>query len=47
MGFDGERCIATGRLLSDGVGNASFLDVWTQNRYRNRGNATHVIAALH
>ena len=35
MGHDGGRCIANGRLLSDGVGNASVIDVWTQSGYRN------------
>ncbi len=29
MGFDGDRCIANGRLLSDGVSNAYVVDVWT------------------
>lgn len=37
MGFDGSRCIANGRLLSDRVGNAYVLDVWTQSAHRRRG----------
>jgi GNAT superfamily N-acetyltransferase len=37
MGFDGNRCIATGRLLSDGVGNAYVIDVWTHSAYRRQG----------
>lgn len=27
MGYDSSRCIANGRLLSDGVGNAYVVDV--------------------
>lgn len=46
MGFDGKRCIASGRLLSDGVGNAYVLDVWTQSRYRRKGVGGTVMALL-
>ena len=46
MGFDGARCIANGRLLSDGVGNAYVIDVWTQSGYRGRGVATRIMALL-
>ena len=46
MGFDGERCMANGRLLSDGVGNAYVLDVWTQSGYRRQGVATEIMALL-
>lgn len=46
MGFDGDRCIANGRMLSDGVGNAFVIDVWTQSGYRNRGIATTIMRML-
>jgi len=46
MGYDGDRCIANGRALSDGVGNAYIIDVWTQSRYRNRGIATEIMRLL-
>jgi ribosomal protein S18 acetylase RimI-like enzyme len=46
MGFDGDRCIANGRLLSDGVGNAYVVDVWTQSGYRNQGIATEIMRRL-
>jgi len=46
MGFDGDRCIANGRLLSDGVGNAYVIDVWTQSAYRRQGVARKVMQML-
>lgn len=46
MGFDGDRCIASGRLLSDGVGNAYLLDVWTQSAYRRRGIGRRIVQVL-
>jgi ribosomal protein S18 acetylase RimI-like enzyme len=46
MGFDGERCIATGRLLSDGVGNAYVVDVWTHSSYRRRGIGRRIMRML-
>jgi GNAT superfamily N-acetyltransferase len=46
MAFDGERCIANGRLLSDGVGNAYVLDVWTLSSHRGRGVATRIMQLL-
>jgi ribosomal protein S18 acetylase RimI-like enzyme len=46
MGFDEGRCIANGRMLSDGVGNAYVIDVWTRSDYRNRGVATEVMRRL-
>ena len=46
MGFDGERCIANGRMLSDGVGNAYVIDVWTHSTYRNRGVASKIMHLL-
>ncbi|MGE0621642.1 MAG: GNAT family N-acetyltransferase [Pseudomonadales bacterium] len=46
LGFDGNRCIATGRMLSDGVGNAYVIDVWTLSAFRNRGVATEIMRLL-
>lgn len=46
MGHDGDRCIATGRMLSDGVGNAYVVDVWTRSDYRQRGIATKIMRLL-
>lgn len=46
MGYDGDRCIATGRLLSDGVGNAYVVDVWTQSDYRLQGIARRIMQML-
>lgn len=37
MGYEGDRSIANGRLLSDGVGNAYVVDVWTQSAYCQQG----------
>lgn len=46
MGYDGERCIATGRLLSDGVGNAYVVDVWTHSAYRRQGIGRSIMQLL-
>ena len=46
MGFDGGRCIANGRMLSDGVGNAYVIDVWTQSGYRGRGVGSEIMRRL-
>jgi ribosomal protein S18 acetylase RimI-like enzyme len=46
MGFDGNRCIANGRMLSDEVGNAFVIDVWTHSEFRNRGIATRIMEML-
>ena len=46
MGHDGDRCIGNGRLLSDGVGNAYVIDVWTQSSYRLQGIASSIMAML-
>lgn len=46
MGHDGSRCIANGRLLSDGVGNAYVVDVWTQSGYRRQGLARRIMRML-
>ena len=46
MGHDGDRCIGNGRLLSDGVGNAYVIDVWTQSSYRLQGIARTIMAML-
>jgi ribosomal protein S18 acetylase RimI-like enzyme len=46
MGFEGDRCIANGRLLSDGVGNAYVIDVWTKSAYRRQGIARTIMHML-
>lgn len=46
MAFDGPRCIGNGRLLSDGVGNAFAIDVWTHSGYRRAGVARRVMDML-
>lgn len=46
MAHDGDRCIGNGRLLSDGVGNAYVIDVWTQSSYRLQGIARTIMAML-
>src|SRR5258707_15777037 len=39
----GERVIGTVRALSDGVGNAYIIDVWTLTAYRHQGIATRMM----
>ena len=46
MGFDGERCIANARMLSDGVGNAYVVDVWTHSAWRRQGIARRAMQLL-
>ena len=46
MVYDGDRCMANGRMLSDGVGNAYVLDVWTQRGYRLQGIARRIMQML-
>jgi ribosomal protein S18 acetylase RimI-like enzyme len=46
MAFEGQRCIANGRLLSDGVCNAYVVDVWTHSAFRLQGIARHVMKLL-
>jgi GNAT superfamily N-acetyltransferase len=46
LGFDGPHCIANGRMLSDGVGNAMIVDVWTHSGYRRQGIATVIMQML-
>ena len=46
IGYDGDRCIANGRLLSDGVGNAYVVDVWTHSAYRGQGIARRIMQML-
>lgn len=43
---DQERCIGTARALSDGVGNAYIIDVWTQSSYRKQGIATEMMEMM-
>lgn len=46
LGFDAERCIANGRLLSDGVGNAYMVDIWTHSDYNGRGIGSTIVQML-
>ena len=46
IGYDGDRCVASGRLLSDWVGNAYVVDVWTQSAYRRRGMGRRIMRML-
>ena len=46
MVWDGERVIGNARQLSDGVGNAFVIDVWTHSDYRARGIATKMMQML-
>lgn len=46
MGFDGNLCIANGRLLSDGVGNAYVLDIWTHSAYNGQGIGREIMKML-
>ena len=46
FGVVDERCLATGRLLSDGVGNAYVVDVWTHSSRRSEGIASEVMRRL-
>ena len=46
MAFDQTRCIANGRMLSDGVGNAMVIDIWTHSAYRNKAIATTIMKML-
>jgi len=46
MAFVGTRCIGNARALSDGVGNAYVMDVWTQSQFRNTGTGTKLMQLL-
>ncbi|MFO1304946.1 MAG: GNAT family N-acetyltransferase [Burkholderiales bacterium] len=46
LAFDDGHCIANGRMLSDGVGNALVVDVWTHSKYRRQGIATRIMEML-
>ncbi len=39
-------CVGTARALSDGVGNAYVIDVWTLSAYRKQGIATTMMQQL-
>ena len=43
---DGQRVVGLARLLSDGVGNAYLLDVWTASPHRRQGIATKLLRLL-
>ena len=46
MAFEGLRCIGTVRALSDGVGNAYVVDLWTLSSFRNTGTGTKLMQLL-
>ncbi len=46
LAFDGQRCIGNGRLISDGVGNALIVDVWTHSGFRRRGIGRKMMSML-
>lgn len=46
MAFEGARCIGNARALSDGVGNAYILDVWTHSDYRLTGIGRKMVDML-
>ena len=46
MAYDEDRCIANGRLLSDGVGNAYVVDVWAHSAYRLQGIGRKIMNLL-
>ena len=46
MAFDRDRCIGNARALSDGIGNAYLLDVWTQSGYRRQGIGRTMVEML-
>lgn len=46
LAFHGDRCIGNARALSDGVGNAYLLDVWTQSAHRRKGVAQEMVEML-
>ncbi len=41
-----EKIIGTARVLSDGVGNAYVVDVWTLSKHRRKGIATRMMELL-
>jgi GNAT superfamily N-acetyltransferase len=43
---DGAAYVGNGRLLSDGVGNAYLVDIWTATPYRRRGIGSRIVAEL-
>ncbi len=46
IAIDANRCVGTGRALSDGVGNAYIVDVWTKRDYRRRGIGSELTTRL-
>jgi len=41
-----DKIIGTARVLSDGVGNAYAIDVWTLSKHRRKGIATRMMELL-
>ena len=46
MAFVDKRCIGKVRALSDGVGNAYVVDLWTQSAFRNTGTGKKLMQLL-
>ena len=46
IALDQSRCVGTARALSDGVGNAYIVDVWTKKDYRRQGIASELATRL-
>lgn len=46
MAWHNKRCIATARALSDGVGNAYVIDVWTRSTHRAKGIGSRLMQLL-
>lgn len=46
LAWRGDRLVGMARMLSDGVGNAYLLDVWTYSALRRRGIATTMVRYL-
>lgn len=46
IAYDEAQIVGTARVLSDGVGNAYIVDVWTLSAYRLRGIARTMMELL-
>ncbi len=46
VAYAGERIVGSARVLSDGVGNAYLVDVWTLSAHRRQGIASSMIRRL-
>ena len=46
IGYVEDKIMSMARALSDGVGNAYVMDVWTHSNYRNNGVARRMMELL-